>query len=315
MQQERQPPIVANNNNTLKPEYREGSIYQRDSALDVYRRVNFPTKGLDKHQNAEFRQVLNDLFAKHRPSQHSLWRTLANSPREVATNPGILREFYTRYQSAMHATRVSIYFMPYMDTPTQRQAKIKIILDDDTIDDTISHHLQLQQLFEQLGAAEVPDQERFGDLESLLRSVVTDPGTAAFCEMADRNYRAGLGGWTIFEVLSDDWISAMAAGFEPHYDREWLYKRQYFDEIATGHIEIEHMLQSLALTESLMHRRPDLIQEQICLAREMVAGIDSLWDSLERLITDPGQIARYSTPAQDTPVEPTNTNPHLRSAL
>lgn len=297
-------PVVPNNNNQATPEYREDSIYARESAFDVQRRVTFPTDGLDDNAHVEYRRTINELFAAHRPSDHSFFAALAAAPTAVATNGGILREMYTRYQAAMHATRVAIYFMPGMNTPKQRQTKVKIILDDDS-PDIETHHKQLENLFTSLGATAVPQMNDFGDLEDVLADIVTDDNTARFVTFADKNYRDGLGGWTLFEVMSDDWISALAKAFEPHFEgkRDWLYGLQYFDEIATGHVEIEHMLQSLALTEELIKRHPDRADKQIELANEMALEIDGLWANLQGLISEPAQLAKYADPPLKAVVE------------
>jgi hypothetical protein len=210
----------------------------------VQRRVTFPTDGLDDNAHVEYRRTINELFAAHRPSDHSFFAALAAAPTAVATNGGILREMYTRYQAAMHATRVAIYFMPGMNTPKQRQTKVKIILDDDS-PDIETHHKQLENLFTSLGATAVPQMNDFGDLEDVLADIVTDDvgayghsvcahhslcfffyarahnshshmtlciisvcvhhtqNTARFMTFADKNYRDGLGGWTLFEVMSE----------------------------------------------------------------------------------------------------------------
>jgi hypothetical protein len=270
--------------------YLEDSIYRRDDAFDVYRRVTFPTEGLDAHENKELRTTLNELFVKYRPSEHSFFKTLQEAPDEVVKNPDVLRELYIRYQSAMHSTRVSVYFTPYLDTPQQRQKKVKIILDDDTTNDVISHHKQLENLFRYLGATDLPHEEEFGDLELLAKRL--DPDTARFVKTADELYRASLGAWTMIEILSDDWISGMADGFKPHYEEGYALGLQYFDEIATGHVEIQHMLQTLALTESTIVVRPQLLGPTQEHARQMAQEVHLLWDNMENVLKNPTTFVR-----------------------
>jgi hypothetical protein len=108
-----------------------------------------------------------------------------------------------------------------------------------------------------------------------------------------------------FFLSFSDWISALAKAFEPHFEgkRDWLYGLQYFDEIATGHVEIEHMLQSLALTEELIKRHPDRADKQIELANEMALEIDGLWANLQGLISEPAQLAKYADPPLKAVVE------------
>jgi len=278
--------------------YVEDSIYQRDSAFDVYRRVHFPTEGLDKHENKEVRATFNDLFAKHRPSNHSFFSTLKNAPKEVATNPHVLREIYIRYQAAMHSTRVAVYFTPYLDSPQLRQRKAKIILDDDTVNDLPSHHKQLENLFRSLGAQCIPHEEEFGTLPELRKRL--DPDTARFSTRAEEFYRSDLGAWTTVEILSDDWISAFSQSYAPHYETGFVLGLQYFDEITTGHVEIQHMLETLALLEDTLVRHPRLIPITQEHSREMAKELDLLWDNLEAVVKNPTSFFTSMIPENET---------------
>jgi hypothetical protein len=265
--------------------YPEGSIYQRSDAFDIFRRVHFPTNGLDANQHGGLRTHLNNLFLKHRPSEHSFFATLGTAPKSVVTNAAVLRELYIRYQSLMHATRVSVYYTPMLNTPALRQMKVKIILDDDTADDVLSHHKQLENLFRDLGGKDLPEENEFGDLELLIPRL--NKANGEIVAKADELYRASMGAWCIAEILSDDWISALSKGFTPHYDHKWVMSLQYFDEIATGHVEIQHMLETLALTENVLMRYPKMLQPTMDHAQEMCNVMDRLWSSMEEVVKNP----------------------------
>jgi len=260
----------------------EDSIYQRDSAFDVYRRVNFPTSGLDKHENKGIRENFNHVFKEHRPSQHSFFTTLRTAPKEVATNPHVLREIYIRYQAAMHTTRAAVYFSPYLNSPQLRQRKAKIILDDDTVNELASHHIQLENLFRSLGAECIPHEEEFGDLPELRARL--DPDIARWSSAVEPLYHADLGAWTTVEILSDDWISAFSQSYAPHYAEGFVLGLQYFDEITTGHVEIQHMLETLALLEDTVVRHPEIEEQTKLHATKMAVELDLLWDNLEAVI-------------------------------
>jgi hypothetical protein len=260
----------------------EDSIYQRDSAFDVYRRVNFPIDGLDKHENKAIRANFNKIFKEHRPSEHSFFTTLRNAPREVATSPHVLREIYIRYQAAMHTTRAAVYFSPYLNSPQLRQRKAKIILDDDTVNELASHHIQLENLFRSLGAECIPHEEEFGDLPELRLRL--DPDLARWSTAVEALYHADLGAWTTVEILSDDWISAFSQSYAPHYGKGFVLGLQYFDEITTGHVEIQHMLETLALLEDTVIRHPDIEASTQAHATQMAQELDSLWDNLEIVV-------------------------------
>jgi hypothetical protein len=51
--------------------------------------------------------------------------------------------------------------------------------------------------------------------------------------------RLTTGAWCIAEVLSDDWLSALANSFKPHFPT--VMQEPYFDEVFSGHVEIVHV--------------------------------------------------------------------------
>lgn len=102
---------------------------------DIFRHVQFPVGTVDqKNANEQFRLVINELFVKHKPSEHSFFKTLATMPPHIIKNEGLLNELYFRYQAAMHATRAAVYNAPYLNSPRLRARRIAIILDDDAVD-------------------------------------------------------------------------------------------------------------------------------------------------------------------------------------
>jgi hypothetical protein len=52
--------------------------------------------------------------------------------------------------------------------------------------------------------------------------------------------RLTTGAWCIAEVLSDDWLSALANSFKPHFP--FVMQEPYFDEVFSGHVEIVHVI-------------------------------------------------------------------------
>jgi len=279
--------------------YVEDSIYQRDSAFDVYRRVQFPTEGLDKHENSVIRANFNQIFREHRPSQHSFFATLRNAPKEVATSPHVLREIYIRYQAAMHTTRAAVYFSPYLNSPQLRQRKAKIILDDDTVNQLASHHIQLENLFRSLGAQCIPHEEEFGDLPELRAKL--DPELARWSADVEALYHADLGAWTTVEILSDDWISAFSQAYAPHYAPGFVLGLQYFDEITTGHVEIQHMLETLSLLEDTVARHPDIEIPTQLHSTKMAEELDILWNNLEAIVLNSSSFFTSMKPQSGSP--------------
>jgi len=273
-------------------EYPDNSIYKVDQKQqdkseikDIFRSVEFSNQSSLDEQNRyvhqQFRSLMNELFEKYKPTTHPFFENLKNAPTSVVRNPEFLSELYKRYNAAMHATRASVWFTPYLNTPRLRQRKAAIIVDDDTVDGELTHHKQCENLFVWLGAKSVLPEDSFGDLEELKKHL--DPSTYDWCEKTWKLYTKSTGAWSIFEVLSDNWQSGLAYSLLPHYDNE-LLKQQYFDEIATGHIEILHMLETVSLTEDVLHRYPHLYQETAEDAIEMAKVSYSLWDNFDSLL-------------------------------
>jgi len=99
-------------------------------------------------------------------------------------------------------------------------------------------------------------------------------------------YHSDLGAWTTVEILSDDWISAFSQAYAPHYSPGFVLGLQYFDEITTGHVEIQHMLETLALLEDTVARHPDIEATTQAHATQMAQELDALWTNLEAVVKD-----------------------------
>jgi hypothetical protein len=61
------------------------------------------------------------IFEEHRPSRMPFFQRLAEFPRAVARNPALLGQIHLVYQSAMHATRAAVYYLPHLDRPALRK--------------------------------------------------------------------------------------------------------------------------------------------------------------------------------------------------
>lgn len=82
----------------------------------------------------------------------------------LRSDPDVLDELYTRYQAAMHATRVMGYFLPHLDSIDLRIAKIRVLADDDWVEGGDSHHAQLRRTWvTMLGREPTMSDKDFGD--------------------------------------------------------------------------------------------------------------------------------------------------------
>src|SRR6266404_4101787 len=77
----------------------------------------------------EFPVVIKALLEDHRPSRMPFFRHLAGVPYAVASDPSLLGQIHLHYQSAMHATRAAVYYLPHLDSPSLRKRKLQILLD------------------------------------------------------------------------------------------------------------------------------------------------------------------------------------------
>src|SRR6266853_5551331 len=146
----------------------------------------------------EFPLVIMALLEEHRPSRMPFFQHLAGLPYAVASDPSLLGQIHLHYQSAMHATRAAVYYLPYLDSPALRKRKLQIFVDDDGLPGGDTHHYQLTRAFRNIGAQSVLQDEEFGDPEELCRHL--DGETAQFVRIAQVLYSRSLGPWCVVEV-------------------------------------------------------------------------------------------------------------------
>src|SRR5690348_4570225 len=79
----------------------------------------------------EFRSAIKACVEQHRPSRMPFFRNLATLDYAVASDPSFLGQIHLIYQSAMHATRAAVYYLPHLDSPALRKRKLQIFVDDD----------------------------------------------------------------------------------------------------------------------------------------------------------------------------------------
>lgn len=221
--------------------------------------------------------------AELKPSRHRFFAALAGDAGRAVRDPAVLTELYTRYQSAMHATRVMVYHLPHLDRPSLRVRKVRIYVDDDALAGGETHHSQLRDAFTRFGARidAADDDARFGALPALEETL--DPGTRAFVRLARELYPKTLGPWCAVETLSDNWLHAFADGLARHLPG--LQDEAYFADCFLGDVEHRHGQESLAVTSLVLRERPELLDETVEGAWAMARGLNALWDALDAVLT------------------------------
>jgi hypothetical protein len=233
---------------------------------------------------ARFPQEIAAIAAQHRPSRMPFFKHLAALPREAARNPALLGNIHLVYQAAMHATRAAVYYLPHLDAPALRKRKLQIFVDDDGLPGGDTHHYQLTRAFRNIGAALVLGDEEFGDPDELCQHL--DPGTANFVRLAQNLYSRSLGAWCVVEVMSDDWMRALAEGLAKHFPR--IVAEPYFAECFEQGVEERHAAESLAVTQMILRARPELAPATLRDARQMARALDGVWNRLDEIVAPAG---------------------------
>src|SRR5262249_4032299 len=74
----------------------------------------------------DFSNIMAAMLNKHRPSRMPFFGRLAAMPISVVSDPLFLGQIHLNYQSAMHATRAAVYYLPHLDSPALRKRKLQI---------------------------------------------------------------------------------------------------------------------------------------------------------------------------------------------
>ena len=231
-----------------------------------------------------FPDAIKALLEKHRPSRMPFFRRLAGLPFAVASDPSLLGQIHLHYQSAMHATRAAVYYLPHLDSPSLRRRKLQILIDDDGLPGGDTHHYQLTRAFRNIGAKSVLGDEEFGDPQKLSSHV--DAETLRFVRLARRLYARSLGPWCAVEIMSVDWMQALADALSVHFPQ--FIDEPYFEECFSAQVEERHAAESLAVTQTVLRVRPALLSETLLDAKRMAKALDGVWTHLDRIVRNAG---------------------------
>lgn len=223
--------------------------------------------------------AIKALAEQHRPSRMPFFRNLACLDHSVASDPLFLGKLHLIYQSAMHATRAAVYHLPHLDSPALRKRKLRIFIDDDGLPGGDTHHYQLTRAFHKIGAKCILEDEEFGEAEALCRHL--DGETAEFVRLARALYSRSLGPWCTVEVMSVDWMRALADALAVHFPR--LTHEPYFAECFSEMVEERHAGEALAVTQMVLRAKPALLSETLRDAKFMAEALDAVWRHLDRI--------------------------------
>jgi hypothetical protein len=227
----------------------------------------------------EFPDAITAMLEGHRPSRMPFFENLAAMPHWAASDPSFLGQIHLIYQSAMHATRAAVYYLPHLDSPALRKRKLQIFVDDDGLADGDTHHYQLTRAFRNIGAKCVLEDEEFGDPTRLCRYL--DGETARFVTLTRRLYARSLGPWCAIETMSVDWMRALAEALSIHFPR---FKHEpYFEECFSHRVEERHAAEALEVTQLVLRARPALLVATMRDAKTIARALDRVWTQLDRI--------------------------------
>ena len=228
----------------------------------------------------QFRSAIEAITKEHRPSRMPFFGRLKAAPANVVRSPALLGRIHLNYQAAMHATRAAVYYLPHLDSPALRKRKLQIFIDDDGLPGGDTHHYQLTRAFRKLGADCLLGDEEFGPPAEL--SYHLEGETAHFARLAPELYAHSLGPWCVVEVMSVDWMRALADALSAHFPG--FVEEPYFAECFSQKVEERHADESLEVTEMVMRLRPELVFETLQDAKLMAAALDGVWTHLDRIV-------------------------------
>ena len=228
----------------------------------------------------DFPDAMTAMLAQHRPSRMPFFAHLAAMPHAAAADPSFLGRLHLIYQSAMHATRAAVYYLPHLDSPALRKRKLRIFIDDDGLPGGDTHHYQLTRAFRNIGAKCVLADEEFGEPQELCRHL--DGEAAYFVATARTLYARSLGPWCAVETMSVDWMRALAEALSVHFPD--FQHEPYFEECFSHMVEERHALEALEVTQLVLGARPELLGETWRDAKTIAEALDGVWIHLDRIV-------------------------------
>lgn len=228
----------------------------------------------------KYLRAIEQIAEDHDPSKSPFFKRLRDLPDVVAADPDMLGQIHLVYQSAMHATRAGVYYMPHLDSPAMRKRKLQIFVDDDGLPGGDTHHYQLSRAFRNIGAKLVLEDEEFGGPADLCRHL--DPETSKFVQLATTLYARSLGAWCVVEVVSNSWMRLLADGFSAHFPD--MPNEPYFSDCFSQGVEERHAQEALEVTAMVLRNRPELYSETVLDAKLMAEALDGVWRRLDTIV-------------------------------
>jgi hypothetical protein len=105
---------------------------------------------------------------------------------------------------------------------------------------------------------------------------------AHFVHVAQRLYCRSLGPWCAVEMLSLDWMRALAEALSVHFPQ--CIREPYFEDCFLQRVEERHAEEAMAVTQMVLQQRPELLDQTIRDAKMMVEALDGVWNNLDHIV-------------------------------
>jgi pyrroloquinoline quinone (PQQ) biosynthesis protein C len=102
--------------------------------------------------------------------------------------------------------------------------------------------------------------------------------------LVQRLYSRSLGSWCAVEMMSVDWMRALAEALSVHFPR--FIHEPYFEDCFSHQVEERHAKEALACTQMVLRHRPELLAETMRDAKNMAEALDSVWNNLDRIVQE-----------------------------
>ena len=159
---------------------------------------------------------------------------------------------------------------------------MQIFIDDDGLPGGDTHHYQLTRAFLSIGAKCLFDDEQFGESEELSHKLEAE--TADFVRLAPKVYSRSLGPWCAIEIMSVDWMRALAESISVHFPE--FRHQPYFEDCFSQEVEERHAAEALDITQMVLRERPKLVRATLEDAKVVAKALDGVWTHLDRIVQE-----------------------------
>jgi hypothetical protein len=228
--------------------------------------------------NRELRRMLNGLWDQYQPQRHPFFHALYHASSDVVVrDPEFLRQLYVIYQTGMHTLRQGTWYTPHLDSPGDRRIKLWLLGGNKDSDYHHHHrhssHELLEDLFDSMGTKDLMYAEAFTSAKTMTRHFHPKTPLGKWVASTDRLCRMSTGTLVMAQTLCNDWRSALAHSFQPHFPK--VKSHEYFALSSEAHKRTLQL--TLALCEKVLLNEHENLGLVLQHAEALANNMDDLW--------------------------------------